>query len=364
MSLDEGLSQLIGRIYEAAFDADAWDRVIKELMTRTGSRIAFVSSVDLHHGEFNRAFFYGPEESRVDTGTREYAEETYASDPALNWAIDHPTAGLCETAALMPPSDYLELPFVKWQRDRLGTTHFRVLYSCPVDGMSFGLSLHPPAEAGPPSKELRPLHRMLFGHMERSVRLAARPPDFSRDASAVVALDRYGRVVARSPRAEILLASSDGLKTGDQQLLATDPESGVALKLAIGSAIQAHLTGGAGGGVRIKRASGRPDWLVLTSPYPRFLEHLPIPTPAAIVRVLETETHATLSEEHQDLFQLTHREIEIASALLEGHSIDSLAAKFGMSRNTARVHLQSLFRKTETNRQSDLVRILTSVARR
>ena len=123
MSLDEDLSELIGRIYEAAFEPDAWVRMMKELMARTGSRIAFVSSVDLQYGEFNRTFFYAPEESRVETGVREYADETYAIDPALSWAIAHPLAGMCETAALMPHDDFLKHPFIKWQRDRLGTTH-------------------------------------------------------------------------------------------------------------------------------------------------------------------------------------------------------------------------------------------------
>lgn len=363
MSLDQDISQLIGRIYEAAFESDAWGSVIKELMSRTGSRIAFVSSVDLRHGEFNRTHFYAPEESRVDVGVREYEEEAYTMDPALSWAIANPSAGMCETETIIPNTEFDAHPFFKWQRDRLGTAHFRVMYTKPVDDMSFGLSLHPPADAGPPSKELRPLHRMLFGHMERAVRLAARPPDFSRDTSAVVALDRYGRVVARSPRADLLFAMSYGLSIDDRQLTSTNPESTALLDRVIKSAIDAHITGGSGGGVQIKRNSGRPHWLALISPYPRFLEHLPIPTPAVVVRILETEMHPTLSDEHADLFRLTHREIEIACALLEGHSIDSLAARLGMSRNTARVHLQSLFRKTETNRQSDLIRVLTTIAR-
>jgi DNA-binding CsgD family transcriptional regulator len=169
--------------------------------------------------------------------------------------------------------------------------------------------------------------------------------------------------VALSSHAETLLAQLDGLKTDDRQLVATHPDSRTAFKLAIGSAIHARVTGGAGGGVRLRRRSGRSDWLALTSPYPRFLEHLPVPTPSVIVRILELEARPTLSEVHADLFHFTHREIEIASALLEGHSIDSLAARLGISRNTARVHLQSLFRKTDTNRQSDLVRMLSTIAR-
>ena len=361
--LDENLSQLIGRIYEAAFEEQAWALVIREIMARTNSRIAFVSSVDLQNRDFNKSFFFGPEESRVDSGVREYNEEVFAIDPALQWASANPSAGMCETSRLMAHDEYLAHPFVKWQSDRLGTTHFRVLYTQPIDGMSFSLSLHPSPADGPPSEELRSLHQMLFGHMRRAVTLAARPPDFSRDTSAVLALDRFGRVIALSPRAELLLEEGDGLIADAGQLIAKDLESAAALTLALNSAIKAHIAGGAGGGVRIRRMSGRSDWLALISPYPRFLEHLPIPTPAVIVRILENEASAEMSKEHADLFQLTLREIEVASAILGGHSLDSLAARLGISRNTARVHLQSLFRKTCTNRQSDLVRVLTAVTR-
>lgn len=114
--------------------------------------------------------------------------------------------------------------------------------------------------------------------------------------------------------------------------------------------------------MRIKRPSGKADWLGLISPYPRLLDHLQIPAPAAIVRILEPDSHVALSTQHAALFDLTPREFAVASALLEGHSLESLSRALGISRNTARVHLQALFRKTGTNRQADVVRVLGTVA--
>ncbi|HET7316506.1 MAG TPA: hypothetical protein VFI88_03660, partial [Sphingomicrobium sp.] len=172
MSLDEGISRFIGRLYEAAYDADAWRSAVKELMQRTGSRIGLISSLDLREREFSKTLFFAPEDSSVDTGIREYTDGFQASDPSLVWASEHPFAGICETEAIIPRSDYLDHPFIKWIRSRFGTTHWRVLYTQPADDFSFALSLHPPAETGPPSKDLLPLHRLLFEHMERALRLA------------------------------------------------------------------------------------------------------------------------------------------------------------------------------------------------
>jgi DNA-binding CsgD family transcriptional regulator len=362
MPLDEKISGFIGRLYEAPYEAEAWRSVMAELMELTGSRIAFVSAVDLRNQAYNRALFYGPEESSVETGTREYAEETFALDPSLQWASQHPHAGVCETEVIIPRSEYLEQPFIKWNKARFGTTHWRVFYTPPVDDLTFALSLHPPAEIGPPPKELKALHFLLFEHMERAMRLAVRPPDFSRDSGAVIALDHHGRIIALSPAADALVALNDGLTTESRYLVASHPLTAKPLQLAIRSAIQAHLGGGAGGGIKVKRPSGKPDWLAVTSPYPRFLDHLPIRAPAAVVRIIEISGHANFTTQHAQIFDLTPREIEIARALLDGHSVETLSSCLQISPNTARVHLRGLFRKTQTNRQSDLVRVLAAIA--
>jgi DNA-binding CsgD family transcriptional regulator/PAS domain-containing protein len=358
MSLDEGLSRFIGSLYEAVYDPDAWKLAIAQLMDRTGSRIAFISSVDLRQREFSRTDFYAPEESAVDTGIREYSEETYGIDPSLIWAAEHPEAGVCETSSIIPRADYLDHPFIKWNKSRFGTTHWRVMYTKPADDLSFSLSLHPPAEVGPAPRELRALHRLLFEHMERALRLAVRPPDLSRDKGAILALDRNGCVVAMSPRAEALLAANDGLSSNDRQLHGLDRTAAVEFRAAVRSAVR----GGCGAGVRLKRRSGKPDWLALVSPYPQSLDHLPIPSTAAVVRIVEPNGGGRLATEHAQLFELTSRELAVAEALLEGHSLESLASSLGISRNTARVHLQSLFQKTATNRQVDLVHLLAEIA--
>ena len=55
----------------------------------------------------------------------------------------------------MPREDFRQLEYVKWQEARMGTLHWRVFYTSPVDHLSFALSLHPPRLGGPTSKEAR-----------------------------------------------------------------------------------------------------------------------------------------------------------------------------------------------------------------
>ena len=78
-------------------------------------------------------------------------------------------------------------------------------------------------------------------------------------------------------------------------------------------------------------------------------------SPATILRIREQCNARPVQAE---LFGFTPREAEVATLLTEGHSLESLGNTFGIARNTVRIHLQALFRKTGTNRQADLVRSL------
>jgi DNA-binding CsgD family transcriptional regulator len=364
LTLDEGVSRFIGRLYEAVFDPDAWRHVMDELMRRTESRLAFVSYADVRHCEFSRTEFYGSDSSAFARGIKEYGAEMFRLDPSLLWASKRPDAGVCDTSRIMAHEDFRQNEYVKWQESRFGTVHWRVFYTQPVDDLSFALSLHPPASEGPAGREKGLLHKLLFEHMERALRLAARPPDLAANAEAIVILDTVGHAMAMSARAEELVQAGDGLNLDRRRLSSPLLDITARLNCAIASAVKSGSLGGAGGGVRVPRLSGRPDWLVLVSPCPRHLEHLPVRTPAALLRIIETDPAMTLGRAEAALFDLTAREIDVAHALLRGHSLESLGHALGISRNTVKVHLQSLFRKTGTSRQSELVHLLTDVARR
>jgi DNA-binding CsgD family transcriptional regulator len=60
----------------------------------------------------------------------------------------------------------------------------------------------------------------------------------------------------------------------------------------------------------------------------------------------------------QRAFGLSAAETRVAAALLDGESVDRLADRLCISRNTARTHLRHLFAKTATARQADLIRVL------
>ena len=58
------------------------------------------------------------------------------------------------------------------------------------------------------------------------------------------------------------------------------------------------------------------------------------------------------------MFGLTRREAELTAALCAGVTPAQFAAQAGVSVNTVRFHLKSLYAKTETRGQADLIRVV------
>lgn len=72
--------------------------------------------------------------------------------------------------------------------------------------------------------------------------------------------------------------------------------------------------------------------------------------------VLNDTSAAALPER----FGLTRREAEVATLLATGSGLDAISHRLGMSIATTRQHLKSIFRKTGTHRQGELIAALTS----
>lgn len=61
------------------------------------------------------------------------------------------------------------------------------------------------------------------------------------------------------------------------------------------------------------------------------------------------------------LYGLTRKETNVVNALLQGMSLEDYCAANFVTANTSRTHLKSVYRKTGTNRQSELVRLFASM---
>lgn len=363
MALDENVSALIGRIYESVDDPIGWQNILVELKTLMNASSVHHSVVDLRHPSVSRSEFLGPE--RAHDGFAEWASIQYLEDPVFQFAVENPNARFCGTEDVISKDEYLEHPFIRWLRDVVGSTHGFVGFTAPENELTFGITVLPPSSAGPLTSDKKALFKMLFEHMDRAIRLFARPPLLASTQEALIVLDRLGRIRNMSPAAEELIEQQDGLTVWEKQLRALDSASTTLLDQAILSALSALRDGGFGGAVALPRRSGRRDLLVTVSP----LVHSPSPfeafRPAALVRIVDPELSVPVSAPARwtCLFNLTPAEARLAEALMASdQNLRHAAGSLGISYSTARVHLKHLLEKTGTHGQSQLAKLLSRVS--
>lgn len=360
MSLDERISNLIKRIYCAGEDPDEWDSAGKEVLRLVGAHAGLTTIVDLKRREYDAFRFYGPDDSQFARGVEEYGE-TYRDDPSLAWASANPGARFCDSSRTVRGDEYLDHPFVKWNRARFGSTHWYVGYTSPLEQLSYSFSVHFPAEQGPGDPQALNLFRLLFDHMECSVRLTRRPfnPESSR---LLILLDSTGAVRDLSTAARQRLSKPAPLMIAGGRLIAADQSEQPKLDKALAAVAASSATGASPCAVRLAHPLGRRPWIAAIRPlftgYGPF-GHLRC---ELLVEIHESLPRIGSLEIMQSLFDLTARELQVVRLLADGHSIESLAQSMAISANTVRTHLRAIFSKTGTSRQSELLQLCAGLA--
>lgn len=368
MALDETISALIGDIYEGPRNNEAWQRVLNGLLDHTGSRFLLVSAVDLKRQEYSKTSFYGPDDARFLDGVREYENDLYRTDPILEYAARHPKAGFISMGAAIAHQGVAiaDHPYLRWTNDVLGAGQGIVRYTTPNDDLTLGISLHPPASRRQHDPDEIRLFLMLFEHIERSVRLSARPPDFEQSNDANVLVGGDGLVRSISDGARAMLGQRDGLYIAGNRLHAARSQDTKRLNMLISRATRALSHGSTGGGMTVSRPSGRRNWMVVASPIPKTYEPFASFAPAAFVRIIDPEagTPAGNVDIWVQMFGLTQREAQLAQALMAADGdLRAATNQLGMLYSTARVHLRHIFDKTGARGQAPLMRLLQRIER-
>lgn len=171
--------------------------------------------------------------------------------------------------------------------------------------------------------------------------------------SGVVLLDWKGRVLGLNSEAEATM--SPGLTVRQGVLRASEEKSDRSLQKLIHSVITQEPSQVS---VTLRRvAVARPAMS------PLLVQAFPLTYPGAdrfLARAALTITDQRIPQvpDLQQTFRLTRSEAEVALALAKGYDVAEIAELRRVSPGTLRAQLRSIFAKTETRRQTELVRLL------
>jgi DNA-binding CsgD family transcriptional regulator len=178
-------------------------------------------------------------------------------------------------------------------------------------------------------------------------------------AVGVILLSPKGQVVTMNRAAERLLAESGGLQASREGLLAERAEESARLKQLVAEATAASAGAGLepAGVLTVSRGNHSPLQL-LVFPVRGFDLDERHPVRAIVVAGDSAQRVGPAHDTLRVLFGLTPAECRLATLLADGHSPTAMTEMGGVSRNTLKSQLSSIYGKTGTSRQAQLVRLL------
>jgi DNA-binding CsgD family transcriptional regulator len=178
--------------------------------------------------------------------------------------------------------------------------------------------------------------------------------------SGLVLLNRAGKVVFANNTARSIFAEGDGIFLSRSTLKATSIVETSKLRDTIAKAAEtANSKALIGGGAMPICRSRKKPLHVLVSPFS--LERELISGGATVaVFISDPERQPAPPEETlRTFFGLTSAEAKLALTMLEGNSLSEAAELKRVSRETVKSQINSIFRKTGTKRQGELIRLLS-----
>ncbi|MBS1793307.1 MAG: hypothetical protein JSS81_05605 [Acidobacteria bacterium] len=185
---------------------------------------------------------------------------------------------------------------------------------------------------------------------------------FEKIAQGVVVVNRAGRPVFMNERARRLLDDGDGLAIDRRGALsANSPADAKKLKACLQGLFDANgqQRFGRCGVLQMARASGRRPLTIFVSPFvERSLNPLNSGTLAVLYISDPAAEPAAVEPVLTEIYGLTPAEAKLAAILARGATLSEAGTQLGIKQNTIRTHLKRIFSKTETNRQSELVKLI------
>jgi DNA-binding CsgD family transcriptional regulator len=216
--------------------------------------------------------------------------------------------------------------------------------------------------------------RQLAPHFRRAVSVgnsihqnrvdaAALADTLDRIAASLFILDASRIVVHANAAGKKLLDAGMVFRTASNRLAPVDPIASRLLAEAVASAEQGDLSMASSGVAIPIEGADAGNWIAhvlpLTSGERRRAGLAYSAVAAVFVRKANLD-YSTPVETAARLYRLTDAELRVLFAFMASDGIADAAAILGLSQTTVRTHLKSVFRKTGTNRQSALVKLVAS----
>jgi DNA-binding CsgD family transcriptional regulator len=362
------LSELIGGLYDTALDGAMWPGLLQRLADFIGGSAASIYSKSAATGDVFHQI-----------GTDPHYEQMYFSkyvrlDPSTTGHLLADVGQIVSLSDIMPYGEYVE---TRLHREWARPQDLVDCLSTPLDKSTdsaalFGVFRH--RDNGMVDDETRRRASLVIPHVRRAVLIGNMLETSATGTTAFIeALNGLAAAVFLVDKcSRIVFANTSGLAMlDDGRILSVSKDALTAVDL--GSELSEAVVSAAGGdaalgmrGVAIRlRAAQQSSWVAHVLPLTSGARQQTGESFAAVAAVFvhKTSIEARSSMESiAKLYRLTPGEMRVLSAVSDVGGVAEVADAIGISKATVKTHLQHLFGKTGTNRQTELVKLIATHA--
>lgn len=365
------LSNLLGTVYDAASDPSLWATFTEKLARRTKSTSAALLVQVFGQGLYSLSNSWRLPERFV----REYQEHYHSLDV---WAevvfLRKPSGYICTSQSLCPLPNLKRTEFYNDSLAHGNIEHGMFALAENSKSCLASVCLYrDKSRTEFTDSDLRILE-FIAPHLQRAFKLHRQFSELkAHSPGAEVALDMVPTgIVLLGPREEIvlmnqsarlLIAEHDGLLATQSGLQAEQTIESAALTRTIRQAARTSNGKGfsAGGAVLVSRRT-RPPLEIQVSPV-RSSDTSLFQKAAVIVFVKDPQNQQrAVGKTLHALYQLSPAESRVALLLSDGRAPREIADTVGVTENTVRSQMKSIFSKTGVRRQGELIRLLLTDA--
>ncbi len=381
MSALAAFSSLVATLYEAAADPQQWARFLDEFYVAMDGARGCMTAIAAEP-ERTIQVLQGYSDSEV----RAYSDHFYQHDIVLDAGLET----MRQQSQWVGPVGEI-LPYRELERSEIYNDYYRSLdmhhAACLMIGATgpysaLGLAAWRSKRSGPFLPEQLQLVELLAPHLQQAFRLHAQLSTLRVEAHAfhlalgaaeiaVIALRSDGQILAASGPAEAILNRSEVLTRRGGKLHAVVHEKDRSLQQLIDCATRTGAldlgepggrTTQPGGCLHLPQADKPFGWQVQV--LPARPEGPMTGVSLAALAFVANPGAVPPSRAHilQELYQLTPLEARLADFVLKGIELKQAAQELKLTYESTRFHLKRIFRKTNTTRQAELLRLMLAIA--
>ena len=367
----EAFSEVVEAIYDCALKPNLWSKTVRLIADVCESQVCIIGVHEFGNAHSELAFNWGYEDYYI----RLHEEKYRNADPFFHAAQLNPVGMVSTQAMLVDEHEFWESSFYREWCKPQGLHDMATFKIIQTDQRAGWLALNRRISHRRYDEADVRLMSLLSPHVCRSIAISdalnlntirseALEATLNALVSGVYLVDRLGRVVFMNRAAESQIAAADVLAIANDQIAAVDATARRKLSSAVSEAIADEAASPPDGVTIALPGSGR-GLLATVLPLTRG-ERRNVCGAFSAMAAIFVQDPVTVppfpGEAFARLYRLTGSELRVLLAMAPGLGVKDAAEVLGVSATTAKTHLQHIYAKTGTSKQTELMRLFMSSA--